>query len=68
MRNMKLARDDAFDNTGHEEMAPEPEQEEMMAGCCWKEPSAMGSKQSCCCPVCQITIFIHLLILSSFCN
>lgn len=68
MRNMKLARNDAFDNTGHEEMAPEPEQEEIMPGYYWEEPSAMSPEQSCCCPVYQITMLIHLLILSSFCN
>lgn len=44
---MKLARSDAFDSTEHEEMVPEPEQEETMLGYYWERPSAVGPEQSC---------------------
>lgn len=65
MRDMKLARNDAFDNTGHEEMVSEPEPEEIMLGYFGERSSALDPEQSCCCSVCQITMFIHFLTLIS---
>lgn len=63
---MKLARNDAFDNKGHEEMVSEPEQEEIILEYFWERSSVLDPEQSCCYSVTDYNVmFIHFLILIS---